>query len=157
MAKVGRPFGPPVKDRILSKIKKDENGCWIFTGVKMSTGYGGIWKDGKHVAAHRESYRIFCGDLSDEEVVCHKCDVRPCVNPEHLFKGTRADNNKDMRDKKRHRFGETSPRATLTENDVKFIRSSSLEGVELAVMFGIGKTAISKIRNGKRWAHSFEG
>jgi len=147
----------PTKERILSKILVDENGCWIFTGAKMSTGYGGIWKDGKHVAAHRESYRIFCGDLSDEEVVCHKCDVRPCVNPEHLFKGTRADNNRDMREKRRHRFGESSPMSKITEDDVSFIRSSNMSGTELAKVFGVGQYQISRIKTGKRWAHSFEG
>lgn len=144
----------PIRDRILSKITVDENGCWIFSGAKMQTGYGLIWKEGKNVAAHRESYKLFCGDLSDDEVICHRCDVRICINPEHLFKGSRADNNRDMVEKRRHRFGESSPMAKLTEDDVSFIRKSSMTSSSLAVVFGVGAYQISRIRSGKRWAHS---
>lgn len=144
----------PTKDRLLSKIEIDKNGCWIFTGMLLSGGYGGIWKKGRNVPAHRESYRIFCGELVEDEVVCHKCDVRRCVNPEHFFKGTRADNNRDMREKKRHRFGEASPLSKVTEETVSFIRSSDMSTSHIAKLVGLHQSQVSRIRSGKRWKHS---
>lgn len=79
------------KDKFLSKIKVVASGCWEWQGRLNQAGYGEL---GRHTRAHRVSYALH---KSDPQGLCvlHKCDNPPCVNPEHLFLGTRKDNNQD--------------------------------------------------------------
>ncbi len=84
----------------------------------------------------------------------HKCDVRCCVNPDHLFLGTYADNNLDARLKGRHRApkGTAHPKAKLTLEQVAHIRQRVMRGVDYARLYGVSKVAISRIHTGKNWA-----
>ena len=95
---------PSSIERFMEKIKKDpESGCWIWIGSCTPTGgYGSFWDEGKLQRAHRWSYKHFHGEISDKEVVCHKCDNPPCVNPDHLFRGTMFDNIMDSVKKGRY-------------------------------------------------------
>lgn len=76
-------------------------GCWLWGGALAKAGYGLLHVDGKTRSAHRVSWELHRGAIPDGALVCHRCDVRWCVNPSHLFLGNDMDNNHDMRKKGR--------------------------------------------------------
>lgn len=78
-----------------SYIPEPNTGCWIWIGRYMWKGYGVLSFDGGTVRAHRFSWEISKGPIPKNMFICHKCDVRCCVNPNHLFLGTAKDNALD--------------------------------------------------------------
>lgn len=84
-----------------SRVQKDPDGCWIWQGAHYPHGYGHFWHGGRDVYTHRFAWEITHGEIPDGAHVCHHCDVRDCVNPAHLFLGSRSDNMKDTFDKGR--------------------------------------------------------
>jgi hypothetical protein len=103
-------FPVRIIERFYPKISINKNGCWIWTGKVQSKGYGelstGSWKTSNRVVyrAHRLSYLIHVGDIPEGMHVCHTCDVRLCVNPDHLWVGTNHDNVLDCHAKGRRRY-----------------------------------------------------
>jgi HNH endonuclease len=85
-----------------NRIKISESGCWEWTGSNNGVGYGQVRINGKNFYAHRISAIMTYGEIPEGKEVCHKCDNPSCVNPDHLFYGTRHDNVQDMMSKKRH-------------------------------------------------------
>lgn len=84
-----------------NKILKTKT-CWIWQGTIMNSGYGELKYKGKTWGAHRYSYFKHNGEFDRNLFVCHHCDNKLCVNPEHLFLGTNQDNVDDMMQKGRH-------------------------------------------------------
>jgi hypothetical protein len=137
------------------KFTIDENGCWLLTSCIGNHGYGQIRYGGKKVLAHRLSYSLYKGETNGLHVL-HKCDIKNCINPDHLFLGTDKDNSNDRDSKGRQSKGERQPAAKLTEDDVVRIKEApSYWGVVkvLAERFGVKPCVSSWIRNGKRWTH----
>ncbi len=126
-----------LKEIIKARSTPDENGCWIWNRAKNSKGYGQIWHSGKSHLAHRESYETFKGS-AEGFLVCHKCDVHACVNPDHLFKGTHTDNLVDSYQKARRGI-------ILAAEQIEEMKSLSRQGVaraEIGNALGLKKSAV---------------
>lgn len=129
-----------------------ESGCWIWTAALNNHGYGAFGVGYKVIGAHRVSYQMYIGKLDKTDHVLHKCDNPCCVNPNHLFKGDQAKNMQDMAHKKRSTIGERNPQSKLTETQVCEIRNEvGMTQLNIAKKHGISQSAVSFIRNGKRW------
>lgn len=93
---------PPAIIRLLNNVIITESDCWEWQGALLKQGYGTLrGKDGRQINAHRLSHLLFKGDIAEGLHVCHTCDNRKCVNPDHLFLGSASDNMKDCFDKGR--------------------------------------------------------
>jgi len=111
---------------------------------------------GKQIYAHRASFEVHIGIIPVGFGVLHRCDNPPCCNPKHLFLGTAKDNVEDMMAKKRHKFGEDSPKAILKEQDVVSIRSlrgTGLTFAAIADMYGVSKATIRSVAIKMTWRH----
>lgn len=144
------------EDRFLSYVVKDDAGCWLWQGVIQRAGYGVFTLRSAPVGAHRWAYEHWVGAVPEGHEICHRCDVRRCVNPTHLFTGTRADNMADAKRKGRTTQGERNAASKLTEADVRAIRSEPARwglGASLGRKYGVHGTLILMIRSGQRWGH----
>lgn len=146
------------KRRLLENIKI-ENDCWIWQrGIFSKDGYGQTQINKKKYRTHRLSYMVFKGIDPGKMYVCHTCDNRKCVNPEHLWLGTARQNTKDSLDKGRSVLlkGEDSYSSFLTENEVKEIKILLKKGIfqrEIAILYGVSQSNISCISKGETWTH----
>jgi hypothetical protein len=145
---------PSFLDEYGAKFRIDEQtGCWAWT-VTGSGGYGAAWA-GRSVSAHRLAWTIVKGPIPDGLQVLHRCDVRACVNPDHLFLGTHAENMADRNNKGRQASpkGEAHPSAKLRAADIAAIRSSTESVLVLASRYGVKKGTIYDVRGGISWTH----
>lgn len=162
-----------LEKRFWAKVNKTD-GCWEWTAALNDAGYGMIGLGGREEGierAHRLSYIWHHGEIPVGMSVCHKCDNRKCVRPDHLFLGTDYDNHHDMRSKGRHSnppkhfgadnyrvqnppHGDKNPAAVLTAEDVRQIRcllALGITGAWIADQFAVTRTAISAIKTGRSW------
>lgn len=161
----------PIEIRFKRHFRVDENGCWIWTGTSSGSGYGMIGLGAKVLGkdlAHRVSWRIHHGEIPSGLLVLHRCDIRRCVNPDHLFLGSYKDNSADMTAKGRGLTGtKRTPdkitrgsvhgMAKLTEIQVAEIKRRHVAKPTfhriLASEFGVSRATIANILTGKNWSH----
>jgi hypothetical protein len=142
--------------RLLRHVQEDNAGCWLWQRYKERDGYGWTNIRSTHMGAHRAFYLIFVADIPSDKVVCHRCDVRACCNPEHLFLGTLAENARDAVAKARHTRGEKHGASVLTDGDVFEVRHGALAQLscrEAAERLGVSSALVSQIRNRRKWKH----
>jgi hypothetical protein len=145
-------------DRFWSKVNKNaSNGCWEWLGAITTAGYGQFkvydYGNGKQLvkSAHHVAWYIQKGEWPS--YLCHTCDNRKCVNPNHLFQGSPKVNSLDM--VKKNRAGRASSR--LTKEDVIKIRNDYQNGKtssEIASKYRLAKTTVCKILNGQTWKNA---
>jgi len=153
------------KMRFWSKVDKDGptvshvaglGPCWVWQG-HLSRGYGHMRVGDRKLSAHRISWAVHNGPVPLGLCILHRCDTPACVNPTHLFLGTKADNNRDRNAKQRHASGEQNGSAKLSEAEVLSIRARyAMGGVsqrELAARFGVDLSNISRVLSRKHWSH----
>lgn len=134
-------------------IPVTETGCWLWTACTDRYGYGKFGVGGRVVKAHRYSWELANGPNPSCLHVCHKCDTPACVNPEHLFLGTPADNSADKVAKGRHAFGSRASSAKLTGADAVEIYLAEGPQKLIADRYGIDPAMVSNIKRRKSWAH----
>jgi len=152
------------RKQIVSRIEILNSGCWKWSGCIQSNGYGRVTFERKTMGAHRLSYMAFIGEINNGMDVCHKCDNRSCVNPDHLFQGTRKENMEDCvnkgrqakGDKLNHFIGEKCNFSKLNESDVRIIRemlSKKIATSEIAKKFNVSADNIRRINRRDTWSH----
>jgi hypothetical protein len=123
------------------------DGCILWTGPVGSHGYGNFIVNKVRHTTHRAAYEVSVGPIPDGMMVCHRCDVKTCINPDHLFLGTSQDNMADCARKGRQA-------RKLTDEEVRQIRE--LNGVSYACLarcYGITDVMARKIKLGEWWRH----
>lgn len=135
--------------------------CVLWTGAKTAGGYGALRVDGKVVYAHRHAWERAHGPIPAGLVLCHRCDVRACVNVDHHFLGDEAANARDMWAKgrawqqtspERASRGERHPRAKLSDAQVSEIRAAVSRGETRRAIAGalyVSASTVGRIAAGK--------
>lgn len=136
-----------------------KSGCWHWTGNMTSYGYGRVRLLGsktKDMFAHRLSWALHKGSIPEGLFVLHHCDNRKCVNPDHLFIGTKGDNSADAVKKRRQCYGSKQWTAKLTDAEVIRAFEMTQRKVprkEIAAEMGVSTYAISDALQGRSWRH----
>jgi hypothetical protein len=157
-----------VKERFWQHVDKFAD-CWIWTAAKSSKGYGRFKINGKLYSSHRLVYQWEIGDIPEGYDICHTCDNPSCVNPDHLFAGTRSENMLDAFRKGRIRIqenrnpippppmlGEDNPASKLKKSDVRQIRFLYSHGYskrKLSQIYDVSRRTIKDVVDRESWKH----
>ena len=148
--------------RFWDKFDRPKDECWLWKAGKSSGGYGNIDRgDGcgySSIRAHRLSWMLYNGPIPNGLCILHKCDNPACVNPDHLFLGTKGDNAKDRDAKGRLVVcrGEKHWKSKLTVLQVKQIKQLGQQGMrtrDIAKRFPVTQRHIGRIIKGLFWKH----
>jgi hypothetical protein len=147
----------PLLKRFLEKCSKSDSGCILWTGTISQFGYGRFSvQSNKYTLAHRWIWEQLNGPIPDGKLLMHTCDVRNCVNTDHLRIGTILLNAQDMVAKGRSLAGEKHFNAKLTEKQVKNILlmiANRTPRQQIADQFGVTRYNITAISRGHAWKH----
>ncbi len=154
---IGRPARSPeqIEEDFLSRIEKMPSGCHEWRGTIEKRGYGVLTIEDRQWRAHRYAYVRANGPVSDTLLICHRCNNKLCVNPEHLYAGDDRANGRDKAAAGTSK-GERNPGVKLKEADVIQIRELYADGRSqpwIAKRYKIAQTHVSEIVRGIQWSH----
>jgi len=152
-----------LKTRLL-KYSRQNGECIESTyKARTQTGYALVKYKGSTRGAHRISWMVHKGEIPEGLYICHHCDNRRCIAPDHLFLGTAKENMQDAAKKGRLEHvklfapkGEKNHNSKLDDDKVRSIRKEIQEGIRCTVIarkYGVGSSLIYQIRDGKSWKH----
>lgn len=162
MASHFRWCGVDWKPLFWAKVDKNgAGGCWVWTASQKERGYGQYFIKGKMHRAHRLAWTLCGKELPARPLeLAHRCDNRLCVNPEHLFVATHEENMADCYAKGRQAKGAKIHFATLTEEQVRYIKANYIKtsprkgnGSQIARHLGINPGTVHAIGSGRSWKH----
>jgi hypothetical protein len=152
------------KDYLLTNCTKTET-CWLWNKSTTWKGYGTLTYQKQYYTAHRAAYIAFKGNIPTGMLVLHHCDVRHCINPDHLYIGTDADNGRDkaIRGRAADKKGELNGRAVLTAERVKWMKAlfrsfnttvpKRVAAGWAAKLFNVSTSTARHIQAGRHWPH----
>lgn len=143
--------------RLKSSMVISATGCWEWSKFRKN-GYGVAGLNGRLEQAHRASWMVFKGEIPEDMQINHKCNNRPCINPDHLYIGDQLQNMKDMSDANRGKWhkGNDNAQSKLNDESVKEIKlmiESGATNRSIAAFFDVSQSCISQIKNGRTWTH----
>jgi hypothetical protein len=145
-----------IKCRLLGS-SENSGECILWKGNITRDGYGKLMAFGKKdQRAHRVAYTVFKGEIPSPFIVRHSCDIKECINPDHLLLGTVQENSNDFGARHGHFNGERIPTSKLNESKVKEIRELYKNGDSqqlIANKFNVSQHLISCIVRKKLWSH----
>lgn len=150
----GAPRGRELETRFWGRVAQGE-GCWIWQGATIPRGYGMVRAGGRMQLSHRVAWMLTNGDPGESQVL-HTCDVRLCVNPDHLYLGDHAQNMRDRNERGRTQRGERHVAAKLTEEDVRSVRARAAAGeshASIAADFGLQPCSVWSVVARRTWKH----
>jgi hypothetical protein len=148
---------PPLHCSLAEKLafysRVEANGCRVWIGSRCGRGYGRVFYDGRVWQASHLAFELAHGPLPEGKIACHTCDNPPCIEGEHLFAGTHADNAADKIAKGRQSRGQGHGAAKLTEEQALAITNDDRPQRLIARDFGVAQSTVSFIKTGQRWQH----
>ena len=157
--RIGNPIAPhgftraPDDVRFWRRVdKREPDECWPWQGAPNEDGYGQFRLAGVNMGAHRASWIIHNGPVPGDLWALHRCNVRICINPDHLYLGDNDANVRDRGGAGHHLQGERHPMVKLTDVQCAEIRMSDATGRALARQYCMSESQISNIRRGAQRA-----
>lgn len=135
-------------------MPEPNSGCWIWLGTLCKNGYAQLaTTKGKTERAARVSYTVNIGPIPVGKIICHTCDNRACINPDHIYAGTHATNGADAVRRGRTLMGELNHSARLRFADIPNIRADGRHQQTIADEYGVARSTISAIKRRAIWRH----
>lgn len=134
-------------------MPEPNSGCWLWLGAVDWDNYGRAWNHElkRDCLAHRHVFELLVGPIPKGKKLLHRCDNPYCVNPDHLFVGTTAENNADCKAKGRNARGTKHPMNKLSEAQVLAIRAASGKQRDIAKQYGVSQGLVWHIKHRRLW------